>query len=473
VPVVIWSPSLDDPYTRNVYLYVSSKGDYISLTKYYRSYAIQKGYFKSLKEKIKEVPQLKTLIGGAKVRIVHLTSISKDTLLELPKYVPKGVLTFYAFDPLSLMNSGTPQKSVATILLNNSTLQELEKQYPGFFNNYTFALWTTFGHQFVDENGEQIPHIKDLEFYPWFVENSTLCRNQKGNFIITQKDIHLVLNGTSIFMAELHPSSFLKEIQDYVSRMRKIFDDKFRAVNIDLLGKPLYQCWNPNNRSSRMDNKKERMSTLKWLRQQKYLILGENIPEWMIPYVDSSYGILGTYGERNMMEYLFALNLSKFAKVNKNYEAWFMNPARRVPLFELVYHDALVSTFHDGDGHNFYYASEKSAPDYNLTEKYWRMKDLLAILYGQAPTFHIVDDNIFAQQKERIKETCEQVCRWHEKIGFDEMTDHRFLTGDGLVQQTVFSSGWSVIVNFGNSTYTTESGIVIPPKSYYTFKINE
>jgi hypothetical protein len=39
------------------------------------------------------------------------------------------------------------------------------------------------------------------------------------------------------------------------------------------------------------------------------------------------------------------------------------------------------------------------------------------------------------------------------KLAYDELVSHRFITDDHKVQETVFSSGKRVIVNFGDSEY--------------------
>ena len=57
------------------------------------------------------------------------------------------------------------------------------------------------------------------------------------------------------------------------------------------------------------------------------------------------------------------------------------------------------------------------------------------------------------------------VDEWNEKIGTAEMVNHKFLTEDNKVEQTEFSSGDSVIVNFSNSDINIE-GSLIKAKNY-------
>ena len=72
--------------------------------------------------------------------------------------------------------------------------------------------------------------------------------------------------------------------------------------------------------------------------------------------------------------------------------------------------------------------------------------------------------------KNRYMQTYRNVCGWHEKIGFDEMQEHRFLSEDRLVQESRFSSGWGVVVNFSDVTWKDKRGFVVQPHSHHTYK---
>lgn len=82
------------------------------------------------------------------------------------------------------------------------------------------------------------------------------------------------------------------------------------------------------------------------------------------------------------------------------------------------------------------------------------------ILFGTAPLvcMHPKAGNVIGTPewetvKDRYLQTYRNVCGWHEQIGFDEMTDHRFLSKDRLVQEIRFSSGQAVVVNFGSEAW--------------------
>jgi hypothetical protein len=56
------------------------------------------------------------------------------------------------------------------------------------------------------------------------------------------------------------------------------------------------------------------------------------------------------------------------------------------------------------------------------------------------------------------------------QVGYQEMTDHRFLTKDRSVQQTVFPNGVTITVNFGSTPFQLPDGVVVKPTGYHVGK---
>ena len=99
---------------------------------------------------------------------------------------------------------------------------------------------------------------------------------------------------------------------------------------------------------------------------------------------------------------------------------------------------------------------------------------MMNILFGTAPLvcMHPKAGNVIGTPewetvKDRYLQTYRNVCGWHEQIGFDEMTDHRFLSKDRLVQETRFSSGQAVVVNFGSEAWDDLRGFAVPGSSFH------
>jgi len=168
----------------------------------------------------------------------------------------------------------------------------------------------------------------------------------------------------------------------------------------------------------------------------------------------------------------------------------------QVPLWDLVFHDSLVTTVHWHRPHNKYLYA-------------WDHADRVAMLRGQAPLLNITYEGVqglasrqpntlqdnagnnwssrWSVSAGRFVRTYDEVCRWHEQIGWMEMIDHRRLREDRSVQMSEFSedgglNGHGIVVNFGlyDGAYGVGAGaawsgiirgqnITVAPGSFQTY----
>ena len=125
----------------------------------------------------------------------------------------------------------------------------------------------------------------------------------------------------------------------------------------------------------------------------------------------------------------------------------------RVPLWELVYHDSVVAIWYWGDN------SDKQP-------ELWDRRDLWNVLYGTPPLW-MINPEKWREHRERWVACYKNVCPIVRKTSYREMLDHRWLTTDRTVQQTTFSDGLIVTVNFGDRPFADEAGREILPGEYH------
>jgi hypothetical protein len=130
--------------------------------------------------------------------------------------------------------------------------------------------------------------------------------------------------------------------------------------------------------------------------------------------------------------------------------------SHRIPFYSLVHHAEIVSTWRWEDG-------------FPRTPQYWQDKNLWSVLYGGVPMYFL-DRACYEKWRPRIAQTHRYVCTWVRQVAMAEMTDHRFLSADRQVQETVFSGGRGVVVNFGPQAHRLRDGQVVPGRSYRTFQ---
>ena len=124
----------------------------------------------------------------------------------------------------------------------------------------------------------------------------------------------------------------------------------------------------------------------------------------------------------------------------------------RLPLWELVYHDCVIAQWYWGDYNN-------------KLPSLWDKRDLFNLLYGTPPMF-MFNRQLWQTQKDRFVQSYRNTAPYARATGYAEMTDHRILTPDRNVQQTVFANGVTITVNFGETLYRPPSGDLLKPLGF-------
>lgn len=135
------------------------------------------------------------------------------------------------------------------------------------------------------------------------------------------------------------------------------------------------------------------------------------------------------------------------------YEHWAMNPAVRVPLWELVFHDCAVATLYPWDGNDVCFKIGGTNQD---------LKDCLNILYGTPATFMVNGhgQSQYFHQPQRWLQSYRNTCKMLEKLADKEMVAHHFLGPDRQVQETEWSDGTRTIVNFGANDFAVNGQVL-------------
>ena len=144
-------------------------------------------------------------------------------------------------------------------------------------------------------------------------------------------------------------------------------------------------------------------------------------------------------------------------QVRPEYRDITLNETLRVPLWELVFHDAVVVS-----------SRWDYTPNRFTDKRDWDKETLFYLLNGDMPTF-LTDRADFRANKDRFVRASRTVGKWNEQTGFEEMTDHRWLAPEGRVQQATYESGKRVVVNFGPGEFRLPDGKVVPDQGYVTY----
>ena len=123
-----------------------------------------------------------------------------------------------------------------------------------------------------------------------------------------------------------------------------------------------------------------------------------------------------------------------------------MRPERRVPLWQLVYHDCMMAFPYWGD-------STESTP------KYTNRKVLFACLFGCPPLYSFSMKD-YEDLKPAILDSYKRIGAVHEKVATLKMTDYKVLSSDYMLQRSEFGNKYRVTVNFSDVTRSYDGKII-------------
>ncbi|HVG17328.1 MAG TPA: glycoside hydrolase [Chitinophagaceae bacterium] len=434
----IWLASMGEfGYNRKVTYQFFDKGGYVAQCKKYREYAWKKNNVITLKENEKKTPALAKMIGAPHIyvwdsgREVSFAKELKESGIE------KALILWDA--------NHTPYPEIGYDL----KLKELGYA-AGIYELFTDLKVRDTATYKVDENG---PMRFALTAYPGLF-NDLAARKKDGKTYFNQ------FGHTSC------PVAIRPQIRKRVEREMKEYPHEAYFLDV-YQANGLFECYAPGHRLTRQQFAEAVISNYKFIADTYGQYMGG---EWGADYVGSNSVFV--HGMMTLQRSWFGSDITKKGTIYW-YGDWKSNPRpsqmlgtrvapptylkysineyTRVPLFELVYHDAIVTSWRweDGNHHN---------------PEIWWKKDLFNILYGSSPLWNI-DRDRWESFRNTFVRSYNDVMPWLQKIGYDELVLHRFITADHKVQESVFSSGKKAVVNFGDEQVVYE-GETIKPRGF-------
>ena len=415
-PWVLWNPCKKTfGYARRLLYHFSPRGGYVAMAKRYRAYAKEHGLVVPFAEKLKKNPNLTRLFGAPDVW-------GNGTLAFAREAKAAGVEKM-------LIHTGASGKEIKAI----NELGYLTSNY----DNYTDVLPIEPGKS-ADSSHDRIP------------ENVVLKADDK------RMTAWLTWDKKQQYMKRC-PACWLPAAQAVIPKLLEKQPYVGRFIDVTT-AEDLYECYDPQHPLTRMQKRECGVSLLGFVRSQGLVVGGEHGIWWSVPQLDYIEGMMsgGHYSwpaghllrPKSKEESFEGPSGHKYAKWD-NYAAWGIGHTGRAPLWELVFHDCVVSTWYWGDASDFLL---KAAPE--VTPK----KDLFNILYGTIPLLWANKEGSWPAAKDVFLRTYRVTCKLHEVLAGAEMLTHEFVTPDRAVQRTRFSDGTEVVVNFGEATFEVELG---------------
>lgn len=454
---IIWLPQMGKfGYERSLLLIFPDKGGYVPMAKIYREYLKEKGEWVSLEQKKVKNEKVGRLVGALDVWLTQSKtkddrSYNKklgDKLRTTYKYLnekvaPSGCLVSFGFHAGSLNKYKKKKELIEDInktgCLTSRYINHFEvfpKENIRFLNNGLPVDYYREGYP------EEVCKLVDGSLKKGFL--AATKRNNDGTVNLEEGTIQGYQRNTRFIW------DWLKKD---VSRLKNEAD--YDAIFYDVAGASApIECYNPEYLLTRREDMEYRKSYFKFLMDNGYVIGTENGADWLIPVVHYIEGI-GTIQKASIKG--VRVGVTPF-ETTPYYEGINLSEYYRIPLFQLVFHDAVFSSFR----WNY-------TPDRYRNRALWKKHDLFVLLYGYMPIF-VENYETLLERSKLLKDSITPILDWHAKIGMAELVDHRYLTLDRKIQESRFSSGWAIVVNFSDNEYKIDSQKKIAPMSYITYK---
>ncbi len=437
---------------RSVRLQPLGRAGYVEIAKAYRPVARRRGFLKTLAEKARENPGVTRFLGAADIKpFAFVRNVPNTRWNKSDKEVLRISYTFEECADLAEHFAKDLGMDRALLVLNGWINGGYDNRHPDVLP----AAPEIGGDEGLIECSRRLRalgpgwvfglHDNYQDFYKdarsW--DESYIMKNPDGSLhaggVWAGGLAYLICSKRSVELAA-RPMN--------VPQVKKLFQPDLYFSDT-VFASPLYECFDPKHPLSLADDMKHKIELCDYLRREIGLFGSEEGREWGVAHADYFEGLM-------------------------SHKTRWNRPADNdiiVPVFELVYGDAIPMYTHQSDRPRIDDASyildhvlyaEMPVYQYGL-HRYWkdaapppspqaRPIDASRAVFAQGGRFNPTD--------RFIKNTYEVLSPLGRETGLSPMIDHRFLTPDRKVESTRFANGASITVNYGESDFSTPRGVL-------------
>lgn len=415
-------------YPRRVRYVFFSEGGHVAVAKRFREYAKACGWLKPFSEKMLQRPNVRMLPGAPNIWAMIP---DKDRVSHAKELKELGVKRF-------LWSAGGSPETVRAI---GAMENVLVGRYDVTQDVYHPALMTHMGKCGVrGMNDAAWPH--DVM---WTGNTPDTWRKAWG--IEVKEGTNVVMDYCATLCDVKAP--FYQYETVYEELKRTPYTARFLDTTFS---EPWKECANPAHRQTRRESHFWRRELLRMLTERFGLVTGSERGSCSgVPVVDYFEGMMSIAGY-NLPRAGRDIQITWTNELPKYVQKYQVGAEYRLPLWELVFHDCCCAHWYWGDTQN-------KAPEI------WDRRTLFNILYATSPMF-LYNEKQWPSIREHVAETCRKTIPIGRAVWASEMTDHRILTPDRLVQRTVFSNGIEITVNFSDRVWMDERGHKVAAGSF-------
>ncbi len=260
-------------------------------------------------------------------------------------------------------------------------------------------------------------------------------------------------------------------VNGIVTQMLSDFNTWF--IDCDAYGE-LFDDYSVSHPATKLDDMNARLARMVWIRDTHNMVVGsEGGAAYSAPTLHFAHGmtvpVIG-WGDPDMKSKTSPYYVGgywppegpaihiKQVPLKPNYLYHYYDPRFRLPLYQIVFHDSVITTHHWGSGSLKF---ENAIGTLALLEQ----------LYNVPPLYHLNIEE-FSKHKAWITRYYAFFSPLHRQIGGQAMTDFEWLSDDRLVQRTEFGDTVEIFANFGADAFEYKD-VVIPARSVVARQIGK
>jgi hypothetical protein len=268
---------------------------------------------------------------------------------------------------------------------------------------------------------------------------------------------------------KLSPLAARPYVEKRVRRNMQNVPYSYYFVDCDAYGE-VYDDYSAQHRVSQADDARARADRMRWIGETFKVPVGSEggcfLFAGAIHVSEGIFGPLFGWGDPDMKNRDSKYFLGRYyppdgpeifvkqVPMKEQYQFFYYDPRFRLPLYEIVYHDSVVTTNHWQNG---------SLKFDNMIDTV----ELTGLLYVAPPLYHMNLDE-FAKHRETMKRYYKFFSPLHRELGFLQMTDFNWLSPDRLLQRTVLGDKVELVANFSHEA-RQYGELAIPAQSIVAF----
>ncbi len=405
-------------YERRLRLVAVDRGGYVAMCKRYRAHARATGLLKTFAEKQRERPGVAKLAGA--VNVWFMGGAGKA---EMGRALADAGVRRVLWSAGGSSNELAELNGLGFLTSRYDIYQDCmdPAQYPNLHGKH--GDWTS-------------------EAWPTGIVNRANGDWERG-WQVKAKDGSMIPCG--VLCDRLAPEWARRRIGEELKT--KHFGGRFIDTTTASSWRECYASAHPMTRS---ESRRFKMELLNVISGEFKLVCGsETGHDAAVPFADFFEGMLSLGPFRVPDSGRDMMRKWEEAEIPDRVTRFQAGPGYRLPLWELVYHDACVAQWYWGDYNN-------------KMPSQWDRRDLWNALYGTPPMW-MFNRKEWDRDRERFLRSYATATPVAARTMMHEMTDHRWLAPDGSAQQSSFADGTVVTVNFGPAAFRLPDGRDLAP----------